>query len=76
MKPTQVAAVWAARGVRAALPALMETGLCGDPAFLLVLKIVHNAFQREKKKKIYREIGYGLVYGSLMGKKNTLDKFR
>lgn len=29
----------------------METGLCGDPAFLLVLKIVHNAFQREKKKK-------------------------
>jgi len=51
VKPTQVAAVWAARGVRAALPALMETGLCGDPAFLLVLKIVHNAFQRGKKKK-------------------------
>jgi len=69
VKPTQVAAVWAARGVRAALPALMETGLCGDPAFLLVLKIVDYSLHWGKKKKIYREIGYGLVYGGLMGKK-------
>lgn len=59
--------VRAARGVRAAVHALMETSLYLDPVFLLVLKIVHDAFQR--KKKIYHEIGYGLIYGGLMGKK-------